>query len=340
MCIALISTNHPSYHLVLLDNRDEYIGRPTAPARFWDEPHADVLAGRDLMRSEQGTWLGITRQGRIAVLTNFREEEEELLAGARSRGAMVSSFLAASTQPSPSSTPAQQARSGSARHLMSTQDFVNDLVEDHEGLRGVGGFSLVCGVLRKNRQPLAVVSNRTPRTGEVPWIGKSSGETRGLSNTTFEDHTWPKVLDGEHLLDRALAESHEASESKQQLLDRLVSLLNTDTLPRKQNGETWVTYTRNLRRSIFVPVFEGEECKPADAVAAASDESQLRGKNDAVSSQGTSGLYGTVKQTIVLVDHDGRVTYLERTLFGDDGTPIPAGQGDRIFEFDIDGWDT
>lgn len=44
--------------------------RPTDPAHFWlDNP--DILGGRDAMRG--GTWMGVTRTGRWAFLTNFRE---------------------------------------------------------------------------------------------------------------------------------------------------------------------------------------------------------------------------------------------------------------------------
>ena len=45
-------------------------GRPTAPAHFW-EKHPDLLAGKDLLGG--GTWLGVTKKGRVAWLTNFRE---------------------------------------------------------------------------------------------------------------------------------------------------------------------------------------------------------------------------------------------------------------------------
>ncbi len=44
--------------------------RPTAPAHFWQD-HPDLLAGKDLKGG--GTWLGVTRSGRVAWLTNFRE---------------------------------------------------------------------------------------------------------------------------------------------------------------------------------------------------------------------------------------------------------------------------
>ena len=53
--------------LTLAANRDEYFARASTPLDWWaDAPH--VLAGRDLVGG--GTWLGISRDGRFAALTN------------------------------------------------------------------------------------------------------------------------------------------------------------------------------------------------------------------------------------------------------------------------------
>lgn len=70
-------------------NRDEFFARPTQSAAFWTEVPT-LLAGRDL--SAGGTWLGMTRCGRFAALTNFRDPTREKQAAA-SRGALVTGFL-------------------------------------------------------------------------------------------------------------------------------------------------------------------------------------------------------------------------------------------------------
>lgn len=75
--------------LVVAANRDEFHARPTAPLGFWPG-HLDVLAGRDLQSG--GTWMGVTRGGRFAALTNFRDPSSSQ-PGARSRGLLVSAFL-------------------------------------------------------------------------------------------------------------------------------------------------------------------------------------------------------------------------------------------------------
>lgn len=91
MCLILIAWRvHPRYRLVLAANRDEFFARPTATAAFWkDAPQ--VLAGRDLEAG--GTWMGVTRSGRFAALTNFRDPAQTRK-DALSRGALVAEFLA------------------------------------------------------------------------------------------------------------------------------------------------------------------------------------------------------------------------------------------------------
>ncbi len=90
MCLIFLSVNsHPRYQLILAGNRDEFHSRPTAPAEFWkDSP--EVLAGRDLLA--KGTWLGVTRKGRVSLITNYRDPKK-INPSAPSRGHLVSDFL-------------------------------------------------------------------------------------------------------------------------------------------------------------------------------------------------------------------------------------------------------
>ncbi|TCK43495.1 uncharacterized protein with NRDE domain [Paraburkholderia sp. BL8N3] len=76
--------------LTLSANRDEFFRRDTDSLAWWpDAPN--VLAGRDLTGG--GTWLGVTRDGRFAALTNYRAPSE-VRPDAPTRGALVSDFLA------------------------------------------------------------------------------------------------------------------------------------------------------------------------------------------------------------------------------------------------------
>ncbi len=74
--------------LVIAANRDEFHGRDSAAADFWQD-HPYILAGRDLVAG--GTWLGVTTGGRFAALTNFSNPDDQ--PRARSRGLLVQSFL-------------------------------------------------------------------------------------------------------------------------------------------------------------------------------------------------------------------------------------------------------
>jgi len=92
MCLAVIALNaHPRYSLVIAANRDEFHARAALPAH-WGEapPFANILAGRDLEAG--GTWLGVRRDGRWALVTNVRERRNHD-AAAPSRGHLVPAIL-------------------------------------------------------------------------------------------------------------------------------------------------------------------------------------------------------------------------------------------------------
>jgi uncharacterized protein with NRDE domain len=89
MCLILVGWRSRADHpLIVAANRDEFHARPAAPAAFWDE-QPEVLAGRDLRA--RGTWMGVSRGGRFAAVTNYRGGHEP--AAERSRGALVTGFL-------------------------------------------------------------------------------------------------------------------------------------------------------------------------------------------------------------------------------------------------------
>lgn len=98
MCLIVVAWKaHPDYPLLLLANRDEFRGRPTAPLHAWEDTQPVIYAGRD--EEQGGTWLGVTPQGRFASVTNLRRQElapEQ----ARSRGWLVRDFLLSRQLPS------------------------------------------------------------------------------------------------------------------------------------------------------------------------------------------------------------------------------------------------
>lgn len=90
MCVvALALDRHPRWKIVLAGNRDELHARPSQPIHRWKEA-GHVIAGRDIQAG--GSWLGVSEQGRMAVVTNIRNEEGPDLAKF-SRGSLVRDWL-------------------------------------------------------------------------------------------------------------------------------------------------------------------------------------------------------------------------------------------------------
>jgi uncharacterized protein with NRDE domain len=167
MCLIVFAYEyHPLYRLVLCANRDEFFDRPTAPAGPWKEA-PDLIAGKDLRAG--GTWLGITRGGRIAAVTNYREPGFRKVAGT-SRGALVTDFLTGPLSP--------------ADHLEALA----------KASHTYNGFNLLLGDARA----LFYFSNRSSGIQNVP------PGIHGLSNRHL-DTPWPKVEKAKAGLDELLA---------------------------------------------------------------------------------------------------------------------------------------
>jgi len=182
MCLILLAHGaHPDYPLVIAANRDEYYRRPTAKAAFWrDHPH--IFAGRDL--EGMGTWLGITRAGRFAALTNFRDPRERKT-DAPSRGQLVSAFLASERAPL-------------------------EYLEEVAALAPrYNGFNLLAGDI----DGVFCFSSR------LSSVQKLTPGIHGLSNHLL-DTPWPKVARGKQRLQAALAEEPSAEALLDLLHDR------------------------------------------------------------------------------------------------------------------------
>jgi uncharacterized protein with NRDE domain len=166
VCLILFAHKaHPDYPLVLAGNRDEFYDRPTAPAAFWaDAPK--ILAGRDLVGG--GTWLGITRTGRLATVANYRHPAEKQVQGL-SRGLLTVDFLRGTASP---------------RAYLET---VARLGESYKG------FNL----LAADGKEFAYYANRGG------YIRRLTPGIYGLSNALL-DTPWPKVAQGKAALQELL----------------------------------------------------------------------------------------------------------------------------------------
>lgn len=252
MClINLQFRNHPTYKLIVAANRDEFYSRPAEPAHFWeDEPH--ILAGRDL--TGMGTWLGVTKQGRIAALTNFRDPTN-LESGRLSRGAVVKNFLAGTDSP---------------------EDYLQSLEPGQ-----YAGFNVILGDAKK----LIYYNNIQDESYRIP------PGTHGLSNH-FLNTPWPKLTKGKERLSSYMAQTDKPD------VEKIFAILTDDEpAPDTHLPDTGVGL--DLERMLS-PMF----IKTLD--------------------------YGTRSATVVLVSHDGTLTFAERNY--------EKGQfkEDHVFTFNIE----
>ncbi|HEX5854394.1 MAG TPA: NRDE family protein, partial [Thermoanaerobaculia bacterium] len=169
--------------LAVAANRDEFFARRTAPAPWWrDAPN--VHAGRDLEAG--GTWLGVTRKGRFAALTNFRDASAPKKDGAPSRGALAADFLLGD---------------------IAAEDYVVAVLP---GAGRYHGFNL----LVSDGAELWSFSNVE---GDPVRLGPG---VRGLSNHLLET-PWPKVTAARSRLVAALGASGGAEDLERRLLEIL-----------------------------------------------------------------------------------------------------------------------
>jgi uncharacterized protein with NRDE domain len=213
MCLILFAyKQHPNYHLVLTANRDEFYERPTAALQYWQD-YPQVLAGRDLL--QQGTWMGITRSGRFAAVTNYREVTTPT-PNAPSRGHLVADFL---TGTSPPAEYLQQIRRIADKY---------------------SGFNLIVG----DTQDLYYFGNRDGR------IRLLESGIYGLSNHLLNTN-WPKVRYGKAQLSSILRLADRTARPDMQ--DFLTLLQNQEPATDDQLPHTGVGIERERMLSpIFI----------------------------------------------------------------------------------------
>ena len=167
MCLAAFALRaHPRFPLVVATNRDEFYARPTRAAGWWADAASprQVWAGRD--EQGGGTWMGVTRAGRFALLTNVREPAHHR-AGPATRGALVAGFLESDAAPDAYLARVAQTRAA------------------------YNGFNLVCGALGVPAALWALHHghDQADRAGQVEVLGAG---VHGLSNAAFGT-PWPKT---------------------------------------------------------------------------------------------------------------------------------------------------
>ena len=188
MCLITIAyQQYNQVPLIIASNRDEFYARPTLPMHWWHD--APILAGRD--QQADGTWLGLSRNGRFAAVTNYRQVTDSRAKDTAllSRGNLVRDFLCSN----------RSSHDWSQAMLESATDFdgFNLLIYD--------GTELVyCN--NHNSQPTQILSSGV----------------YALSNGVL-DSTWPKVDHARTQLCQLIDSSKQAAPQLPELISLLLS---------------------------------------------------------------------------------------------------------------------
>lgn len=221
MCVIFLAYKvHPDFPLVLLANRDEFYNRPTRKAEIWED-HPNIIAGRDLVGG--GTWLGATKSGRFAAVTNYRDPSAPN--GKKSRGHLTADFLK-------SDEPAEK--------------YLTEILEKADQF---SGFNLLVGEINSAKNEIFYFSNRSNE------IVKLASGIYGLSNHLL-DTAWHKVKTGKEIFAGLLDKDKIFNES-------FFELLNDKTIAvDAQLPDTGIGYDLEKKlSSIFIetPVY-GTRC--------------------------------------------------------------------------------
>lgn len=193
MClVALAIDQSRRFPLVVAANRDEYFKRATARLAWWTPRPGDpaMLGGRDL--ESGGTWLGLTSQGRLALVTNVRGGMTPDPA-APSRGRIVTDWLS--------------AREDAGDFWMRT------------AVSGYNGFNLVAADFQRGECFWA--------SNLAPYPKRLDRGVHGLSNGTL-DAPWPKV---QRLKERLTEAMDNASGVDDLATDLFAALADRSTAP-------------------------------------------------------------------------------------------------------------
>eukprot|EP00041_Stephanoeca_diplocostata_P030246 m.909510 g.909510 ORF g.909510 m.909510 type:complete len:284 (+) comp23720_c0_seq18:295-1146(+) len=263
MCIIFFKwhpTAETGYKLILAANRDEYFSRPTKNAQFWIDTDASgnsvhIISGCDLQHvnvTRKGTWLGVSGDGKVAGLTNYRCAQKPLCS---SRGLIPSNYLC-------------------SRDTTTVHAYADRLMSESGKYNG---FNFIAFNLFESDHGSSVYM--TNMEGKCPHP-IPSGDVHAVTNKTLDD-PWPKLVAGK----AAFAAILDAGLSETDLVGALMDMLScTKRYPAEMLPQTGMPIDIEVAlSSIFV------ECE--------------------FDGQG----YGTRAQTVILIDHANRVTFVERS---------------------------
>jgi uncharacterized protein with NRDE domain len=197
MCIAAFALDVGPFAAVVISNRDEWLHRPAQTMAWW--PETDVLAGKDLTAG--GTWLGLTKSGRFALVTNIRGSSVDEKQYPNSRGKLPLDWL--------------NGRQSSAEFAESLQLTSKDYA----------GYNIVFGSVKERE--LRHFNNQE-RVSNI----LRRGQIHGVSNASL-DTPWPKLVTLKGSLRSILGSEHhlQLQDAKRSMLDALNDKTSFDGSP-------------------------------------------------------------------------------------------------------------
>ena len=223
MCLILFAwKSHPEYPLVVAANRDEFYERDTEGMAWWPE-YPNVLAGRDRadVLGSPGTWLGFTKTGRFAALTNVRAPSEKN-PDARTRGELSLMYLTNTQRP-------REFFEGNAKRFQQYNGFnllMADLSDPENAEMHWVSNRMMMG---QNVRPRKVFPDQALSPGVY-----------GLSNAML-DTPWPKVNHRVAAFAQALAMDHGQLKNADQYLKLLADthVASDHELPNTGVNRDW-----------------------------------------------------------------------------------------------------
>jgi uncharacterized protein with NRDE domain len=201
MCLLIFAHQaSEEFPLLVAANRDEFHDRPTRPSMFWPK-HPGLLAGQDIRLG--GTWMGCTRAGKFAAVTNFREPAQTAQAP-RSRGELPLDFLLGQLKP---------------------EQYLEQVKKrSHE----YAGFNLLLG----DAQTLWYFSNSVSEDDQQPQQPRVLPPgIYGLSNAQL-DTPWPKVELGKNRMQELLSHGNPIEHDAMLTLVSSSELVDINSLPK------------------------------------------------------------------------------------------------------------
>uniref|UniRef100_H3DH81 Transport and golgi organization 2 homolog (Drosophila) n=1 Tax=Tetraodon nigroviridis TaxID=99883 RepID=H3DH81_TETNG len=186
-----------AYRLILAANRDEFYNRMSKAADFWGTNN-EILSGLDLeYGKEGGSWLGISKRGKLAGITNYLEKY--LNPDAPGRGFLVSNYL-----------------------MDKEQDSYSYLKKVSLDSHLYNGFNLLTADFRAKQDVVCYYGNR----GSPEPIHLKPPGIYGLSNSLL-DTPWKKLLQGKRHFTSVV---NDQTLSCDGLVQELLGVLNNEDL--------------------------------------------------------------------------------------------------------------